>query len=214
MKVIFKYDIEKDIDNFQKGLQTVNNPNPTVLHKEFFETHDEEKSLDREFVREFIQNKTEKENLDFKKQIFIAEENWKIIEKEYFSRCEELFDLTIPSPIIAYLSLNSRCTYRWKENYFFLSYFHIDSANHIIMHELLHFYTHRKYDGIIKDKLEFNKFKESLTVILNTEFKDLLEYLSDKGYPKHQEYREEIIKKREEGRSIDDIFEEYRKLSN
>ncbi len=65
------------------------------------------------------------------------------------------------------------------------------------MHELWHWYfwhnggqeIERKYGYAI-----FNNIKESLTVLLNVEFADLLEGIIDKGYVQHQSLRRKIIK--------------------
>jgi hypothetical protein len=73
------------------------------------------------------------------------------------------------------------------------------------MHELLHFYTHRKYDSLGLEGKKFNDIKESLTVLLNTEFADLMSGANDSGYPQHKEMRESIIKMRTEGLSLDQI---------
>ena len=64
------------------------------------------------------------------------------------------------------------------------------------MHELLHFYTWHAFGKKLIDeglsRLVYNDIKESLTELLNVEFKDLLDGAVDKGYPQHQEIRAKI----------------------
>jgi len=70
---------------------------------------------------------------------------------------------------------------------------------------LFHFYTHRKYESLNIERQKFNDIKESLTVLLNTEFKDLMSEAFDNGYPQHQQMRADILEMRKEGKSIDEI---------
>ena len=64
-----------------------------------------------------------------------------------------------------------------------------EKINWLGMHELLHFFTWIKYRPLLKAKgvsdEHYNTIKESLTVLLNTEYKDLMGDEFDKGYPQH-----------------------------
>ena len=73
------------------------------------------------------------------------------------------------------------------------------------MHELLHFYTHRKYESLKIESKKFNDIKESLTVLLNTDFVSLTGKDQDTGYPQHQKMRAEIKELRQKGLSVDEI---------
>ncbi len=79
------------------------------------------------------------------------------------------------------------------------------------MHELLHFYTLEAFaertDELGLTPMQYNDIKESLTVLLNTEFKELMGDSIDNGYPQHQDMRTKILKLREKGLSVTDIFE-------
>ena len=200
--VDFTYNLEKDVENFLKGLQSVNNPNPTKLHEEFFEKHGKE--VERSLVKLFLEEKIKTDGVDFGEKIKVIETEWRPLETAFFSRCEEMFDMSLPTPITGYVSLNSRCTYNWKDNYFFLSFY---SKNSIltVMHELLHFYTHRKFEDLVLDKQKFNEIKEALTVLLNFDFKDLMGEQVDKGYEQHLATREKILQLRKEGKTIAEI---------
>ncbi len=202
-KVNFAYEIEKDVDNFLKGLRSVNNPNPTKLHEEFFEKHGEES--DRSLVKLFLEEKTKTDGLDFEAKIKTIETEWRPLEAEFFSRCEKMFEMFLPTLVTGYLSLNSRCTYNWKDNYFFIS-FHSKNSTLTVMHELLHFYTHRKFEDLIPDRQKFNEIKEALTVLLNLDFKDLMGEQVDEGYEQHQDLRQKIFRLRKEGKTIPEII--------
>ena len=63
------------------------------------------------------------------------------------------------------------------------------------VHELLHFQTHKYYENIYPmnqlDKWQFNLLKESLTFLLNYEFKKI-NIWTDQWYPQHQEFRKTL----------------------
>ena len=67
------------------------------------------------------------------------------------------------------------------------------STNHIILHELLHFYSYQYILPLFKESdlgyEKFNDFKEALTFLLNTNFSDLLNGNHDNGYEKQKELR-------------------------
>ena len=79
------------------------------------------------------------------------------------------------------------------------------------MHELWHFYTWYKFGESEQERIgakKYNNVKESLTVLLNIECKDLLpEGIEDTGYPQHQKLREEIKILWEEKPDIDFVWE-------
>jgi hypothetical protein len=78
------------------------------------------------------------------------------------------------------------------------------------MHELWHFYTWHKFGESEQKRIgikKYNDIKEALTVLLNTECKDLFpEGVEDAGYPQHQEMRSEIIKLWEQNPDIDFVW--------
>jgi hypothetical protein len=76
----------------------------------------------------------------------------------------------------------------------------------VIIHEISHIYFYNyinskkflKFNNILKtsdliSKKERNELKEIITVILNREFKDIID-VSDEGYPNHKNIREKIFK--------------------
>jgi hypothetical protein len=65
------------------------------------------------------------------------------------------------------------------------------------MHELWHWYFWHNGGKEINIKYGFeifNAIKESLTVLLNIEFADIIGQYPDRGYPHHYKLREGILK--------------------
>ena len=114
--------------------------------------------------------------------------------------------------ITAYLTINNRCPYRIKENWFFVSAVFDKPAN-IAMHELWHFYTWLKF-GEQQDKIDkekYNEIKESLTVLLNEECGHLMNG-EDDGYPQHKELRKTIVNLWKEKKDIDYVWDSIIKI--
>lgn len=147
-------------------------------------------------VRDFLEAYTKKISFNPTASVQKLDNAWQKIAAVFFSRLEQLFKISYPSPhITAYLTTNQRCTYNIFENYFFVN-FSSKSPSRTIMHELFHFYTWHAFHadlvaaGINED--QYNDVKESLTVLLNTEFVDLMEGAQDDGYPQHVEMRKMV----------------------
>ncbi len=205
--VSIKYDIEKDIENFFIVSRSINSLKTTKLNKEYQDIYGED--VNEVKVKEFLQSKINDFSTNFEKKSKDFETLWAPLEKSFFAKCEELFDIKIPVPITGYITLNERCGYNWEKSYFFVSYFS-KQPTATIMHELLHFYTHRKFENDFTDKRSFNEIKEALTVLLNTEFKELMGEFVDLGYEQHQDLRKEILKMRESGMSVSEIINIYK----
>lgn len=193
-KIIFKYDINKDIDNFIRGTRGKNSSKPTKLQEAYVSQNGT--NYDKLKIGKFLESYKEKIVFDPEKSIESLRKNWRKIEKPFLERVESIFKITYPnSQIIAYLTTNQRCTYNILENYFFVN-FSLESPNQIIMHELIHFYTwYTLYDDLITagiNENQYNDIKESLTVLLNIEFVDLMNGVYDNGYPQHIEMRQKV----------------------
>ena len=197
MKVIFKYDKEKDIwCLLNKGKSSINSPNPTKQYEQLVELHRE--NLSNEITASFVDSYLSEKSVDIEKYIEAYQKDWDIVAKEYIDRAEKIFGVSLPEDMIAYLTINSRCPYSLEENYFFVTvptypYIALKTA----MHELWHFYTWYSFGVDQEEKLgkqKYNDLKEAFTVLLNVECKDLLpEDVIDKGYPQHAELREKIL---------------------
>lgn len=203
MELSFKYDLEKDAENFIKSFSSVNSKKPTKLQELYTK---EIGDLDPVKVPVFL----ETQKIDISAKLKEIETGWKTIEKRALEKMESLFAISLPINITVYLSKNSRCTYNIKENYFFV-YVTSKSPNAIIIHELFHFYTwHAFHDELVRQGItdqKYNDIKESLTEIMNIDFKDLLDGYKDNGYPQHAAMRAQISVLRSENKSIKEIVQ-------
>jgi len=196
MKVFFQYNKEKDIWSLlNKGKNSNNSQTPTKQYEQLVATFGENPT--NKTTSAFIEKYIGDNNFDIQKYIEKYQKDWDIIANEYQKRAEIIFGLSLPSDVTGYLSINSRCPYSVENNYFFISFSSLFPRG-IVMHELWHFYTWYKF-GINEEqklgKQKYNDLKETLTVLLNLECMELFsESLFDKGYPQHQELRQEITK--------------------
>lgn len=194
MKIVFSYNIDKDVENIINGTRAVNSKKPTKFQILFTEKYGD--NFEKGKVKTFIEEQDKINGFDPDKEIVATEERWKIAEPIFIERVEKIFGISYPAPIITvYLTHNERCTYNIEENYFFTK-IGSEFSNNTVMHELLHFYTWHAFGKKLLDdglsKLAYNDVKESLTEILNLEFSDLMGGKLDSGYPQHQEMREKI----------------------
>ena len=207
MRLSIAYSKEKDIENFLKGQGAIDRPKPTVVEGEFNERFDE---FNETNLAVFIEDYTKEEGYSAVGVIEKFKTQWSEVEGEYIKRCEDLFKEKLSlKEMTAYITLNNRCTYNIEGGYFFLS-IRAQSAVGTIMHELFHFYTLKAFWETSQEvgltDLQLNDIKESLTVMLNIEFKDLMGDSVDVGYPQHMEMREQILKLREQHLSVQEIF--------
>lgn len=194
LKINFKYDLEKDVDNFLRGTQSVNNPTPTKLQQLYIEKYGTD--YNRETVKAFIEAYTKENNIDLANLTASIEGKWRPIEEAFIAKTEKLFGITYPAEVItAYLSTNGRSTYNIEGGYFFICA-GASSTNRIVMHELLHFYTQQAFRAELEQSgvnaSVYNNVKESLTELLNIEYTDLMEGAIDGGYPQHAETRQKV----------------------
>jgi hypothetical protein len=207
MKLTFSYDLQKDIENFLKSLKSVNNKEHTKSQEEYIQKYGAE--FTAENLRLFIEQKLRAQKID--ERVAEIERGWNIIATDALSRIENIFGIYPFPEIRVFLTTNNRCTYNIQENYFFV-YTESKHPNSTILHELFHFYTWYAYgknlieQGFPRDR--YNDIKESLTVILNTDFLDLVGGEIDKGYPQHQEMRGRIELLWKKERKIDVVIQE------
>lgn len=194
LKIHFKYDLEKDVENFLRGTQSINNKTPTKLQRLYIEKHGT--IYNSEIVRNFIETYVQNNHIDLSSFVTSIEHNWRLIEENFIYKIEKLFGTMYPTEsITAYLSTNSRCTYNVQDNYFFV-FLNAKSPNAYIIHELFHFYTwyafHDELIGQGLDEKRYNDIKESLTEILNLEYVDLMDGIVDEGYSQHVAMRKKV----------------------
>ncbi len=206
MKLEFKYSKEKDIwCLLNKGKSSINSPFPTKVYEKLtgFAGENPEETKTSEFIEQYLKEN----NLNIPEFLVKTQKDFEKISNEFKERAEKVFGVSLDKEITVFVTINNRCPYSIKENWFFIS---ISKENPVltIMHELWHFYTWEKFGQEYLDKIgaeKYNIIKESLTVILNLECKDLLPE-KDLGYPNHQELREKISMWHKEGFNIQDIF--------
>jgi len=191
MKILFSYDIDKDVENFILSAKSLNNREPTILQKAYARKCGKLVLPDK--VRRFILEHIAENKIDMVSEIAKVSKRWSQIEDKFTKRARTIFKVQNPArKIVVYLTTNSRCTYNMKKNYFFV-YIKSKNTNLTIMHELFHFYTWKALSNkvnILKiSPTEYNDIKESLTELLNLEFHDLLNGAVDKGYPQHRKIR-------------------------
>jgi hypothetical protein len=209
MKIYFEYSKEKDIwCILNKGKSSQNSPYPTKVYEELVKNCGENPSS--QDVSSFIDLYTSVNKINISEQLTNYEKDWNLVEDEYKKRAESIFGVTLPKDIIAYLTVNNRCPYHIRDNYFFVSTNNQFSGRRTVMHELWHFYT---WYGIGTDEekrlglQKYNDLKEALTVLLNIECKDLLpEGFVDMGYPQHKEIREKIVQYWAQDKNIKNLW--------
>ena len=192
MKLFFKYNLDKDIENYYIVSKSANPSKRRDMYIMKFG-----KNLDDESLKKFIRNITKENKINFKEIIKKLEELWEPINDKFFNRMSKIFGINLPVKFInVYLTTSDKCGYSIKNNYFFISA-ETNCPKGIIMHELFHFYpwytvVKEPKDRSISKELYYN-IKESLTEILNLEFSDLID-CKDDGYPQHKEIRD-LVKK-------------------
>jgi len=208
MQVNFTYDKEKDIwCLLNKGKGSNNSQTSTKQYEQLIEKYGENPTVETTaiFVDEYI---TENQ-IDIPNSIEDFQKNWEIASIDFQKRAEVVFGISLPNDVKAYLTINSRCPYNIQDNFFYVSLRSLQTTS-TIMHELWHFYTWYGLGTDQEEKLgkqKYNDLKESLTVLLNVECKDLLsERVIDVGYPQHQEIRQRILEYWEKDRNIKNLW--------
>lgn len=193
MQVTFKYDPARETFPLQFSLGSQNNPNPTKFALEVQAAGID--ISDTDSVSRFCQDKIHQAGIDMAARIAEISKAWLSVQTQAERRFQKVFqtDFDLGS-ITGYLTLNQRCPYSIKGRFFFVR---SDTPQpiQICLHELMHFYAHQLFEKDFSPTpifTSFNDFKESLTVLLNTEFADLIDG-PDKGYPQHQEMRQYIL---------------------
>lgn len=209
MKVTFYYDKEKDIWcllNVGKSSTNSNSQVPTKQYQQFVAQYGENPTF--EMASEFIEKYVVQNEIDIQDRIRAFQKDWDNVSEEYQKRAQSIFGVSLSDNIVAYLTINSRCPYFIDNNYFYVSLESV-APTRTIMHELWHFYTWYALIGE-EEKLgaqRYNDIKESLTVLLNVECKDLLlEGIIDHGYPQHQDMRQKILEYWKTDRNIKNLW--------
>jgi len=196
MKILFKYNKEKDIwCLLNKGKSSNNSSNPTKVYQLLVSRHGENPS--EQDASQFIDNYLEENNMSLEEYMKQYSADWESIADEYYKRAKNVFGVNLSHDITAYITVNNRNPYSISDNMFYVTVPR-ETVQQTIMHELWHFYTWYGLGTDQEEKLskqKYNDMKEALTVLLNVECGDLMpKGVHDDGYPQHQELRKEIMK--------------------
>lgn len=207
MRLYFSYSLDKDVENFLKGSQSVNNPKPTKLQNLYVEKFGEVLEVGK--VRQFIESFIKANNIDVAARVEAVKTNWRSVEDTFIKRVEKIFGIQYPKETIeVFLTTNNRCTYNIRAGYFFVN-LQSENTNAIIMHELFHFYTwqafHKDLESNGVSEEQYNNIKESLTELLNVAFIDLMNGAEDKGYAKHKPMRDMVRELWEKDKNIKNL---------
>jgi hypothetical protein len=203
-KLIFKFDKEKDLYNLWE-----------TSNSKIHYGYDFTKKLPKNVLKICNNKKYNECKNDLKKAmkylheskilkitINCFEQSWKKINQEYFRRLEKITKEKFPfKEVKVYLTTAGRCPYNSNPNspYFYMNFsWSIPVSLSAAGHELMHLQFHNsKYWKECEKEIGYTKthdLKESLTVLLNWEFKDLWTS-EDEGYPNHIKLRKFIEKK-------------------
>ncbi|HQT83031.1 MAG TPA: hypothetical protein PLW99_02695 [Candidatus Paceibacterota bacterium] len=208
MNVRFTYDENKDIQCLlEYGAGSQNSPKRTKAYEDLLAYTDG--LSDTEKVRAFVRDYISKHSLDLLAIATRLQQDWDGISERFEERVEHIFGAALSGTFTAYVTIAGRYPYNLKEHYFFVSPA-ASGANRTAMHELLHFYTWEAFGDYVRKGIisaqKYNDLKESLTVLLNLEFSDLLSGDVDKGYPQHTELRARVAALWSEHKDIRKVF--------
>jgi len=195
-KVIFKIDFDSDLNNYSE-IPKFRDPKrhseglPMIL-RQHINNKKRLKIESKKFLTGFY--KKNKSFLIMHKQQ--CETAWRVIEKKYFERLENVTKRKIcSSAFTATLTTIRVCPYSYENKSFMFSFMASPVANiTTCAHEILHIQIINSYQSLLRKEFKKgSKIKwhllEALTVLLNEEFKDILPFF-DMGYPEHNELRE------------------------
>lgn len=197
-KVEFIHDRERDIRNVW---ETANFDHPWENSLPKSSGLHQWKNRSYEECREEIQEDIQRFHNSKVLPIFLKslEDSWKLINDAYFNRLKKVTEGKIyTDQFTAYLTIAGRCPYFAEDDSFMVS-----SRRPIFQnlrtcgHELLHLQMEKTHLPYIREQLKFREAEyvnESLTSLLNLEFKDLW-LVHDFGYDEHRGLRKIIAEK-------------------
>ncbi len=200
-RVIFKFDKEKDLYNIWETCNKLSSwyDHKKNVSKNYLEICEGKKFSDCK--KELSKSKKKMHDSGFI-EIYTnsIQKAWNNINDEYFKRLEKITKKPICSKnFTGYITTMTRCPYNYnKKNPSFMVSFFRPLLNVLCTtgHEIMHIQFHNTYWKQIKKQIDKNKvadLKESLTVLLNKEFRDLW-FVDDMGYDPHKELRAFITK--------------------
>jgi len=219
VKVIFKFDKEKDLWNHWDKSNKSSSFGKFKIHPRTLEIC---KGKEFEECKEELSNHLKRVHESKILEIFLesVEKSWKEVEEKFFRRMNNLMKKRFNKDIFAYLTTLSVCPYNVDEPSFMFSFF--STLTHSLKtcgHEIMHLYFHEFYWKDVEKEIGEKKtgdLKEALTVLLNQEFKDLW-FVEDEGYEEHKKLREFIVNEWKKEKDFEKLLErciKYLKLGN
>jgi len=208
-KVIFKFDKEKDLWNHWHKSNWKSSWANFKIHPEIKKICEGKKFEECKEELSVHLLKLQKSNI-IQIEINSLEEYWREIEQEFFKRMNNLMNKNFDEDIIAYLTTLGVCPYDPDEPSFMFSLFY--SLPHQLQtcgHEIMHLYFHKFYWNEVESKIGKEKtgdLKEALSVLLNTEFRDLW-FAKDYGYEPHKELRDFILEEWKKEKNFEKLLE-------
>jgi len=210
-KLNFKFDRERDALNFWQlcNSECYWKNEKTDLNPNYIKSFKGKSFLDSK--KEILESLETLHNSPYIK-IFRESLNksWREINDEYFNRLEKITNKSISSENFdAYITTVGRCAYN-KDNSFMVSLKRpLLQAVRTCGHELLHIHIDNYYGDKLRELLgenKFNFFNESLTVLLNLEFKDLW-FAEDIGYLQTRNLRNYISSEWKKEKNFEKLLE-------
>jgi len=196
--VTYKYDLERDIDDIEIGLNTIRNGRKPDNELALLIGQYGENPF-REDIKKYL--KVRWENNESIKEVVIKQlqEYWDSIEEIYFKHLADRMQLESYyniEELTGYLSTRHGSGYKHEENWFAVSAHKGTLGNSLTaMHEMMHIFFHKQWWQFCKDQGVEDKniwdIKEAVTVLLNLWFKYQIVDI-DMGYPEHAQFRKNI----------------------
>lgn len=202
-----KYNLKKDLENYNYGFLNSRLPDygqgdfdtaprmwPSIKKK--IEATDENKKLEV-IERYLLDNFYEKEVM--KLSIEAIDKYWSTIESAYFNKLHNFMEIKKKiSKINVYITTLNIYPYNVKEKYFYIPFFAgLPVQAKTIMHESMHLVFLHNYGQYLSergiDKQGTLEIAESLTVLLNWEFKEFLLLPESNGKPTTIDLQKEIV---------------------
>jgi hypothetical protein len=220
MKLNFKYDIDKDLSNYDNNF--LNHKYPSygreklnigslvpVINRTDFGKDDFDKLG---FIKENLESFYKKNKSYFDDQLKFVESEWQKRGDEYQKRLEKYFNVKIDFDATCYLTTLGIAPYNVDQKYFY-SIMTWSPARQItsIAHEYMHLVFRSNFDKYLTEKgmtqqdiLEIN---EALTVLINFEFFDLFIVPDQNNKPTAQDLRVKTMELWEEQKPFKEILE-------
>jgi len=211
-RVVFSYDLEKDIENYLKSIWQVRRFSHgrknyremagryrfTEEYQSMLAAKDEKEA--RKIVKKIIKDLLVKNE----EMYFLAKSSlkkvWRKKENNFFVLLEKFFDQPVYfEKATAFFTTLPVCPYNRREGWFMVSFrYGLEEQIKAICHELMHFmflghFWNYTYEALNQDAQKAEMIKEALIVFLNTKEFRGINTVCDQGYPQEKVLREHLL---------------------